>query len=101
MGGMRLLRGESEDQSAVTRIHGFDAENLAKKCMVCFGVFTVDNHVSPKNHLSLPKKSTEQFAGCMLGEIKLGHGPLSALRVSHDPLHCASRECAPRRWAGT
>jgi hypothetical protein len=58
-----------EDQPAVTRIHGFEAENVAKKCTVCFGVFTVDNHVSPKNHLSFPKKTTEQFAGCMLGGI--------------------------------
>src|SRR6266403_2639599 len=37
----------------MARIYGLESENVAKKCAVRFGVFTVDNYVSARNHLLL------------------------------------------------
>src|SRR6266404_2664838 len=39
------------------RIHGFESENVAEKYAVRFGVLTVDNDVSTRNHLSLLRKA--------------------------------------------
>jgi hypothetical protein len=43
----------SEDPPIMAHIHGFESENIAGKYAVRFGVFTVDNYVSARNHLSL------------------------------------------------
>src|SRR5712692_5267138 len=48
-----FCRRQSEDQPAMTRIHGLEPENVAEKCAVRFGVLTVDNYVSARNHLPL------------------------------------------------
>src|ERR1022692_14857 len=45
--------GQGEDQPAMTRINGFETEDIAEKCAVRLGVLTVENYVSAKNHLSL------------------------------------------------
>jgi hypothetical protein len=52
-----FCRRQGEDQPAMTRIHGFESENIAEKCAVRFGVFTVDNHVSARYHLPLQRNS--------------------------------------------
>src|SRR5437762_2329009 len=44
---------ERRSASHAPRIDGFESENIAGKYAVCFGVFTVDNDVSARNHLSL------------------------------------------------
>jgi hypothetical protein len=36
----------------MTRIHGFEPKDVAEKCAVRPGVFTVDHYVSARNHLS-------------------------------------------------
>src|SRR4030088_3370815 len=36
-------------------IHRLEPENVAEKCAVRFGVFTVDNYVSARNHLPLQR----------------------------------------------
>src|SRR5437899_9482508 len=46
-------RRQGEDQPAVTRIHGFETEDIAEKCAVRLGVLTVDNYVSARDHLLL------------------------------------------------
>jgi len=46
-------RRQGEDQPAMTRIHGFEPEDVTEKCAVRLGVFTVDNYVSARNHLPL------------------------------------------------
>src|SRR3989475_11405590 len=48
-------RRQGEDQPAMTRIHGFETEDIAEKCAVRLGVLTVDNYVSAKDHLPLRK----------------------------------------------
>src|SRR5271163_3512563 len=45
--------GQGEDQPAMTRIDGFETEDIAEKCAVRLGVLTVENYVSAKNHLFL------------------------------------------------
>src|SRR5580704_14684917 len=44
-----FCRRQGEDQPAMTRIHGLESENVAEKCAVRFGVFTIDNYVSARN----------------------------------------------------
>jgi hypothetical protein len=36
----------------MARIYGLESENIAEKYAVGFGVFTVDNYVSARNHLA-------------------------------------------------
>jgi len=43
-------RRQGEDRPAMTRIHGFETEDVAKKCAVRLGVLTVDAYVSTRNH---------------------------------------------------
>jgi len=50
---------QGEEQPAMTRIHGFESEDVSKKCAVRLGVLTVDNYVSARNHLLLPIKFPE------------------------------------------
>src|SRR5437899_12939043 len=47
-----FCRRQGEDQPAMTRIHGFEPKDVAEKCAVRLGVFTVDNYVIARNHLS-------------------------------------------------
>src|SRR4029077_2747102 len=42
---------QGKDQPTMPRIHGFEPEDVTKKCAVGLDVFAVDNHVSAKNHL--------------------------------------------------
>src|SRR5580692_3541290 len=44
---------QREDQPAVPRIDGFEAEDVAEKGAVSFGILTLDNYVSARNHLRL------------------------------------------------
>src|SRR3984885_7577577 len=44
---------QGEDQPAMTGIHKLETEDIAKKCAVRFGIFTVENYVSARDHLSL------------------------------------------------
>ena len=37
-----FCRRQGEDQPAMTRIHGFEAEDVAEKGAVCLGVFAVE-----------------------------------------------------------
>ena len=37
---------QGKDEPAMTRIHGFEAENVAEECTVRLGVFGVDNYMS-------------------------------------------------------
>src|ERR1700691_6030422 len=39
-------RRQGEDKPAVTRVHGFEAEDVTEERSVCFGVFAVENYVS-------------------------------------------------------
>jgi len=48
-----FCRRQGEDQPAMTRIHGFEPEDVTEKCAVRLGVFTVHNYVSARNHLPL------------------------------------------------
>jgi hypothetical protein len=41
-----FCRRQGEDQPAMTRIHVFEPEDVAEKCAVHLGVFTVDNYMS-------------------------------------------------------
>src|SRR6202167_2636435 len=45
-------RRQGEDQPAVTRIYGFEAEDVAEERSVRLGVFAIDNYVSTRNHLT-------------------------------------------------
>jgi hypothetical protein len=45
-------RRQGEDKPAVTRVHGFEAEDVTEERSVCFGVFAVENYVSARNHLA-------------------------------------------------
>ena len=38
----------------MTCIHEFETEDIAEEGAVGFGVFAVNNHMSPRNHLPLP-----------------------------------------------
>jgi hypothetical protein len=49
----RFSRRQREDQPAMTRINELESENVAEKYTVCFGVFTVNDYVSARNHLPL------------------------------------------------
>src|SRR5260370_7456053 len=42
---------QSEDQPTMTCIHGFEPEDVAEECAVRLDVFTVNDHVSAKNHI--------------------------------------------------
>ena len=42
---------QRKDQPAMTSIHRFEPEDVAEKCAVRLSVFTVNNYVSPRNHL--------------------------------------------------
>jgi hypothetical protein len=57
--------GQGEDQPAVTRIHGFEPEDIAEKCAVCLGVLTVDNYVSARDHLPLRRNAWNFLSGRM------------------------------------
>jgi hypothetical protein len=37
---------QGKDQPTMTRIHGFESENIAEECAVGLGVFAVDNYMS-------------------------------------------------------
>jgi hypothetical protein len=50
-----FCRRQGEDQPAMTRIHGFETEDIAKKCAVRLGVLTVDNYVSTGDQWNLAK----------------------------------------------
>jgi hypothetical protein len=50
-------RWQGENQPAMARIHGFEPENVAEKCAVRFGVFTVNNYVSARNQLPLQRNA--------------------------------------------
>ena len=50
---------QGEDQPAMTSIHGFESEDIAKKCSVRFGVFAVDNYVRTRNNFLLLKVCSE------------------------------------------
>ena len=52
-----FCRRQGEDQPTMTRIHGFEPEDITEKCAVRLGVFTVDNYVSAGNHLALPRNA--------------------------------------------
>src|ERR1700730_14223 len=39
-----FCRRQSEDQPAMTCIHGFEPQDVAEKCAVRLGVFTVNNY---------------------------------------------------------
>src|SRR5712692_4450214 len=62
-GGMEcgFCRRQGEDQPASTRVHRLEAEDVAEKCAVRIGVFTVDDYVSARNHLPLLYKYTREF----------------------------------------
>ena len=47
---------QGEDQPAVTRIHRLDSQNVAKKCSIRIGVFTVDNYVSASKSFARSSK---------------------------------------------
>src|SRR5207248_9026610 len=73
-------RRQGEDQPAMTRIHGFEPEDVAEKGAVRRSVFTVDNYVSAGNHFTAPKKCRKLLADFMFSQnlenpnkIKLGH----------------------------
>ena len=57
---------QGEDQPAMTGVHGFESENISKKCSVRFGVLAVDNDVRTRNHLPLPKVWSEFLAAWLL-----------------------------------
>jgi hypothetical protein len=44
---------QGEDQPAVARIDGLEAEDVAEECPVRFGVFAVEDYVSAGDHLEL------------------------------------------------
>jgi hypothetical protein len=52
----RFRGRQAKDQPAMTRIHGLESEDVAKKSAVGLGVLAVDNHMSAGNHLPLTKK---------------------------------------------
>jgi hypothetical protein len=56
---LRVSRRQREDQPAVTRVHGLEPENVAEEGAVRFGVLTVDNDVSARNHLRLRKDAQD------------------------------------------
>src|SRR5229473_685380 len=74
-------RRQGEDEPAMTRIHGFETEDIAEKCAVRLGVLTVDNYVSAGDHLPLRRNAQNSpQAACSMAsrnpiEIKLGHYP--------------------------
>jgi hypothetical protein len=41
----------------MARINGLEPENVAEKCAVRFGVFTVNNYVSARNHSPLQRNT--------------------------------------------
>jgi hypothetical protein len=45
-------RRQGEDQPAVTRIYGFETEDITEERAVRIGVFAVENYVSTRNHLT-------------------------------------------------
>jgi hypothetical protein len=48
-----FCRRQGENQPAMSRIYGFEPEDVTEKCAVRLGVPTVDNYVSARNHLPL------------------------------------------------
>src|SRR5712692_7637610 len=67
-----FCRRQGEDQPAMARIHGFEPEDVAEKCAVRFGVFTVDNYVSARNHLPLLRNAVNsRQAACSVESRKL------------------------------
>jgi hypothetical protein len=52
-----FCRRQTEDQPAAAHIHGFQAQYAAEKCAVRLGVFALDNYVSARNHLLLPRNA--------------------------------------------
>jgi hypothetical protein len=51
---------QGEDQPAMTRINGFKTEDIAEKCAVRLGFFTVENYVSAKKSYVPPKRTCVQ-----------------------------------------
>src|SRR5271156_3707026 len=66
-GGFR--RRQSEDQPAMTRIHGFETEDFAEKRAVRFGVFAVNNYVGAGKHLP-SKRNGERLTACRVGDYR-------------------------------
>src|SRR5882672_330316 len=46
-------RRQGKNQPAMTSIHGFESEDIAKERSICLGVLAVDNYVSTRNHFPL------------------------------------------------
>jgi hypothetical protein len=44
---------QGEDYPAMPRVHGLETEDVAKKCAVRFGVLTIDDYVSARDHFPL------------------------------------------------
>ena len=57
-----FCRRQGEDQPAMTRIHGFEPEDVAEKGAVRLSVFAVENYVSAGNHLPLLRDSRNSSA---------------------------------------
>src|SRR5438105_12685581 len=80
MGGLRLLQAAREDQPAVTRIHGFETEDIAEKCAVRLSVLTVDNYVSARDHLLLRRNVRNSYqAACSVESRKPNRDQLRTL----------------------
>jgi len=61
---MRVLPAAGR-RSSVTRIHGFESEDVAEKYAVRLGVFAVVNHVRASKSFGSPKRCRELLAGSM------------------------------------
>src|SRR6266705_3005862 len=58
-------RRQGEDQPAMTRIHVLETEDIAEKCAVRLGILTVDDYVSARDHLPLPRNTGNSYqAAC-------------------------------------
>jgi hypothetical protein len=63
-------RWQGEDQPAMTRIHVLETEDIAEKCAVRVGVFTVEDYVSARDHLPLPRNTSSQTRSTALNTAK-------------------------------
>jgi len=46
-----FCRRQGENEPPVTRIHGFEAKDIAEKCAVFLSVLSVNNYVGARDHL--------------------------------------------------
>jgi hypothetical protein len=85
-------RWEGENQPTMARIHGLEPENVAEKCPIRFGIFSVDNYVNARNHMPLQKMpGTQSCRHVPLNlqnsmKIKFGHYQTAGL-VSRGLFH--------------